>query len=165
LAKASLTLLRCPTLGVHFGRDRIYSGLPNIIFAFGKWKLFSFSLQAHNFSTAKMSNIASASLRQASRLYVRQASSALSRATPLPRALLVASTSKVSRRGYVSETKKDSAQVNVDTAIRADQKAFFAETGKLPENVSMQGTSVDADAMMSPIAGTGNFLKSGIAEY
>jgi len=61
---------------------------------------------------------------------------------------------KISRRGYVHESKKDNAQVNVDTAIRADQKAFFAETGKLPERQTMPGTSVNADAMMSPMAGT-----------
>jgi cysteine desulfurase len=59
---------------------------------------------------------------------------------------------KILRRGYVSETKKDNAQVNVDTAIRAEQKAFFAETGKLPEKI-MPGTGVNADTMMSPMAG------------
>jgi cysteine desulfurase len=59
----------------------------------------------------------------------------------------------MSKRGYVSETKKDSAQVNVDTAIRAEQKAFFAETGKLPEKHIMPGAGTSADAMMSPIAG------------
>ena len=58
-----------------------------------------------------------------------------------------------SRRGYVSETKKGNAQVNVETTIRAEQKAFFAETGKLPEDQGMQDTNVTADAMMSPIAG------------
>jgi len=101
-----------------------------------------------------MSNIAAASLRQASRLCAKQTlPSGLVRTTPLPRAL-ASTTSRVLRRGYVSESKKDSAQVNVDTAIRADQKAFFAETGKLPENQSMQGTTANADAMMSPIAGT-----------
>jgi cysteine desulfurase len=53
----------------------------------------------------------------------------------------------------VSESKKDSAQVNIETAIKADQKAFFAETGKLPENQPISGANVNADAMMSPIAG------------
>lgn len=57
------------------------------------------------------------------------------------------------RRTYVSETKRDNASVNVDTAIRADQKAFFQETGKLPEQQTVPGTSVNADAMMSPMAG------------
>lgn len=53
----------------------------------------------------------------------------------------------------MSETKKGNAQVNVDTAIRAEQKAFFAETGKLPEKQTMPGTTANADAMMSPMAG------------
>jgi cysteine desulfurase len=53
----------------------------------------------------------------------------------------------------VSESKKDSAQVNVETAIRPDQKAFFPETGKLSENISMQDTTAGVDAMTSPIAG------------
>jgi cysteine desulfurase len=39
----------------------------------------------------------------------------------------------------------------------ADQKAFFAETGKLPEKQPMQGTTANADAMMSPIAGIFGF--------
>jgi cysteine desulfurase len=100
-----------------------------------------------------MSNIAS-SLRQASRLCAKQAPSAgLIRATALSQ-VVPASAQKVLRRGYVSATKKDNAQVNVDTAIRADQKAFFAETGKLPENQPMQGTTANADAITSPIAGT-----------
>jgi len=63
------------------------------------------------------------------------------------------SNQNISTRGYVSETKKDSAPVNVDTAIRAEQKAFFAETGRMPENQTVPGTTVNADAMMSPIAG------------
>lgn len=99
-----------------------------------------------------MSNIASVSLRQASRLCVKQVSSSGLARTALPR-VVAPSASKLSRRGYVTESKKNNAQVNVDTAIKADQKAFFAETGKLPENQGMNGTNVNADAMMSPIAG------------
>ncbi len=106
-----------------------------------------------------MSNIASSSLRQASRLCAKQASSAgLIRVAPVSRAGPAAA-QKISRRGYVSETKKDSAQVNVETAIRADQKAFFAETGKLPENQAMRGTTANADAMMSPIAGMSECIR------
>ncbi|KAI9055528.1 hypothetical protein LZ554_000476 [Drepanopeziza brunnea f. sp. 'monogermtubi'] len=103
-----------------------------------------------------MSTIASFSLRQASRLCLRQPASvsALMRsAGKLRSAEMGTKAQKTARRGYVSETKKDSAQVNVDTAIRAEQKAFFAETGKLPENQIVPGTNVNADAMMSPIAG------------
>lgn len=98
-----------------------------------------------------MSNMATTSLRQAARLCVKQSSpsAALLRSSAVSRVAVISN----QRRTYVSETKKDSAQVNVDTAIRADHKAFFQETGKLPENVSMPGTMVDADAMMSPMAG------------
>lgn len=54
----------------------------------------------------------------------------------------------------MSETTRDNAQVsNIDTAIRADQKAFFRETGKSPEHQVVSGTDVTADAMMSPMAG------------
>ena len=59
----------------------------------------------------------------------------------------------VARRYYVSETKPDRATVNVETTIRADQKAFISETGQLPENVRMPGTGLSGDAMMSPAAG------------
>lgn len=100
-----------------------------------------------------MSNIASSSLRQASRLCLKPSipSAGALRANTLPRA--AASAQRSSRRAYVSETKKDNAQVNVDTAIRAEQKAFFKETGVKAETQSAPGTSVAADAMMSPMAG------------
>ncbi|KUJ18067.1 cysteine desulfurase [Mollisia scopiformis] len=101
-----------------------------------------------------MSTLATKSLRQASRLCLKQPASAsnLLRNSATTRVAGIAD-QKTVKRGYVSETKKDSAQVNIDTAIRADQKAFFAETGKLPENQIISGTNVNADAMMSPMAG------------
>lgn len=101
-----------------------------------------------------MSTLATNSLRQASRLCLKQSASAshvLRSAATARMAGIVGQ--KAATRGYVSETKKDSAQVNIDTAIRADQKAFFAETGKLPENQIVPGSNVNADAMMSPMAG------------
>jgi hypothetical protein len=106
-------------------------------------------IRSHNI--INMSNMATTSLRQASRLCLKQpaSSAALLRSSGVSR---VAAISK-QRRNYVSETKKDSAQVNVDTAIRADHKAFFQETGKLPERQPVPGTVVSADAMMSPMAG------------
>jgi cysteine desulfurase len=107
-----------------------------------------------------MSNIASTSLRQASRLCMKQSASStgLLRSSATARVAGI-SCQKISR-GYVSETKKDNAQVNVDTTIRADQKPFFAETGKLLENQRIPGAGANAEAMMSPIAGMQ--LKSGI---
>lgn len=53
----------------------------------------------------------------------------------------------------MSESKPDKAQVNVETAIKADQRAFLSETGKRPEDVKMPGTTMGADVMMSPAAG------------
>lgn len=43
--------------------------------------------------------------------------------------------------------------MNVETAIKADQKAFTAQTGKLPDEMKMPGTGMSADVMMSPAAG------------
>jgi cysteine desulfurase len=74
--------------------------------------------------------------------------------SPSIRATSVSASSRISgRRGYVSESKKDSAQVNIDTAIRADQKKFLQQAGTRPENVEMPITGMSADAMMSPVAG------------
>lgn len=101
-----------------------------------------------------MSSLASTSLRQASRLCLKQSTPpvGLVRGSAFARVASI-SNQKISRRGYVSETKRDSAQVNIDTAIRSEQKAFFKETGKHAEDQSISGTSANADAMMSPIAG------------
>lgn len=62
-------------------------------------------------------------------------------------------TARAPQRNYVSESKADRAQVNVDTAIKADHHAFTAQTGRLPEMVKMPGTEMSADVMMSPTAG------------
>ena len=44
--------------------------------------------------------------------------------------------------------------MNVDTAIQADQNAFIAQTGSLPEKIKVPGTQgISADVMMSPAAG------------
>lgn len=99
-----------------------------------------------------MSTTAATSLRQFSRLCLKQSLSTTGILRSSATRVAGISNQKTSRRGYVSETKKGQAQVNVDTTIRAEQKAFFAETGKLPEKI-MLGTSVNADAMMSPMAG------------
>lgn len=54
----------------------------------------------------------------------------------------------------MSETKATNATVNVDTAIKADQKAFLKETGTRPKDATMPTTGMSADVMMSPTAGT-----------
>lgn len=42
--------------------------------------------------------------------------------------------------------------MNVDTAIKADQHAFTAQTGKLPDNLKIPGTGMTGDVAMSPAA-------------
>lgn len=83
---------------------------------------------------------------------------ALGRSSTLPRVAAV-SAQNISKRNYVSESKKDNAQVSVETAIRGDQKKFFAETGKNAEGQPMMGSSANADAMMSPMAGKMTLFK------
>jgi cysteine desulfurase len=61
--------------------------------------------------------------------------------------------SAASCRNYVSETKSNNATVNIDTTIKADQKAFLKQTGEKAENATMPTTGMSADAMMSPTAG------------
>lgn len=101
-----------------------------------------------------MSNIATTSLRQTSRLCWKQTAfpTSILRSSTVSKVAAI-STQRTCIRSYVSETKKGNAQVNIDTVIRADQKAFFKETGKLPEHQAVPGTVVTADAMMSPMAG------------
>jgi cysteine desulfurase len=60
---------------------------------------------------------------------------------------------KVAGRRYISESTKDAAQVTVESAAKADQKKFFAETGKQLSDQPMQGIAGNADAMMDPMAG------------
>jgi cysteine desulfurase len=100
-----------------------------------------------------MSGLAANTVRQAARICAKQSNSATTLLRTSTFRAAAISGQKVSRRGYVSESKKDSAQVSIDTAVRADQKAFFNETQELPENTIVGGTNVNADAMMSPMAG------------
>lgn len=43
--------------------------------------------------------------------------------------------------------------MNVDSTIKADQKAFLQQTGTRPQDAIMPTTGMSADAMMSPAAG------------
>jgi len=83
-------------------------------------------------------------MRQAARLCSRRASG-----LTLGRVV----TNSSARRTYVSETKKDSATVNVESTIKADHKDFLRQTGTRSENATMPTTGMHADAMMSPAAG------------
>ena len=88
-----------------------------------------------------MSNIAPTIARQALRISSRRYPSSARTIAAL------------GRRNYVSETKPSNATVNVDTTIKADQKAFLNQTGLKAKDATMPTTGMSADAMMSPTAG------------
>ena len=142
-------------------RDKLFPLLPRFLHQLNNPSLlpppFDESHQGPHFfrSTSIMPHLASTSLRQASRLCLqsRASSTGLLRSSPLVIRAAGIPEQRTSRRTYVSESKRDNAQVNIDTTIRADQKAFFQETGKLPESQIVSGTNVSADAMLSPMAG------------
>ncbi|KAF2838410.1 cysteine desulfurase [Patellaria atrata CBS 101060] len=75
--------------------------------------------------------------------------------TPKSRSIIRTSNALASngRRSYVSETKATQATVNVESAIKADQRAFLQKTGVKPKDATMPTTGMDADVMMSPQAG------------
>ncbi|KAL8697813.1 MAG: hypothetical protein Q9201_006913 [Fulgogasparrea decipioides] len=102
-----------------------------------------------------MSNLASRSVQRASRLCARSISSSIRQTSRPPhiRAAAAPCANRNPQRTYVSTTRPDRAEVNVDTTIRTDHHAFTAQTGALPENVKMPTTGMSADAMMSPAAG------------
>ncbi|KAI1110327.1 cysteine desulfurase [Nemania sp. NC0429] len=98
-----------------------------------------------------MANVAATALRRASRLGLKHslASAPLRQPQPVSRfAATAASIPRTSRRGYVSETKRDNAQVNVETAIRLDKKDFMNDKGELV----MPGSASALGAAGSPVA-------------
>ncbi len=92
-----------------------------------------------------MSSIAPTIARQALRIASRRYPASTVARTSLRTA--------ASRRHYVSETKSNNATVNIDTTIKAEQKAFLNKTGEKAEDATMPMTGMSADAMMSPTAG------------
>lgn len=98
--------------------------------------------------------VARQALRQSSRRL--STNSAWAHHAPRTAAAAAAATARLSatgRRSYVSETSSKKASVNVEQTIKADQKAFLAETGIRPQDATMPTTGMSADAMMSPAAG------------
>lgn len=92
-----------------------------------------------------MSHISPSIARQALRIASRRyPSSTFSRFSARP---------AVAHRSYVSGSKPSQATVNVDTTIKADQKAFFKQTGERAQDATMPTTGMSADVMMSPTAG------------
>jgi cysteine desulfurase len=63
----------------------------------------------------------------------------------------------IQQRSYVSETKPINATVNVETAIKADQKAFVKNVRKQLEDLRLPGSNISATATMSPGAGKSSF--------
>lgn len=84
--------------------------------------------------------------RQASRVYSRRLSS---HSTRVPWTFATVR----GTRSYVTETKAGHAQVNVETAIKEEQKSFMKQAGVSPQNVKLPGTPASGDAAMSPSAG------------
>ena len=99
-----------------------------------------------------MVNVASSALRQASRLGLKNAiTSVPRRATPASARIVAASASasaQAPRRNYVSESKRDNAQVATETAIKLDKKDFVNPQGEL----IMPGSAAPANATVSPMA-------------
>ncbi|KAJ5769493.1 Cysteine desulfurase [Penicillium odoratum] len=90
---------------------------------------------------------ATAAWRQASLACSRRLSSSCS----APRRVLA--TGFRGTRSYVTETKAGHAQVNVETAIKEEQKSFMKQTGVTPGSVKLPGSAVSGDSAMSPSAG------------
>jgi cysteine desulfurase len=96
-----------------------------------------------------MSSAAPAAWRQASRVYSRRLAS--QGAWAVPRRVLA--TGVRGGRSYVTETKAGQAQVNVETAIKEEQKSFMKKAGVAPGSVELPSSSTSGDTAMSPSAG------------
>ena len=103
---------------------------------------------------ANVASVASVAIRQSSWLNSKcfLAASSISRNSCRSLSPL-ASARATLRRCYVSDSKVDRAQVNIDTVIEADHHAFTAQTGQLPDKIKVPGMEMHADVMMSPVAG------------
>ena len=102
-----------------------------------------------------MSGYAHSAIRQASRSCSRR----LSTSTALGNTLRLQAAAcpvqpKFPRRNYVSESTPRQAQVSdIDSAIKADQKNFVQQSGKMLSHVKIPGTEMSAETMLSPTAG------------
>ncbi|KAL9100322.1 MAG: hypothetical protein Q9163_004285 [Psora crenata] len=102
-----------------------------------------------------MSKTAASATKHISRFSSRRLASShgLGRSTNQPRIPPASAASRTPGRTYVSRSQPNKAEVNVETAIKADRGVFVAQTGKLPEDIKMPGTEMSSDVMMSPTAG------------
>lgn len=94
-----------------------------------------------------MANVATTAWRQASRLGLKRTLSSARVVPALSRAAAVAPC-RASRRSYVSGTKQQNAQVNVETAIKFDKKDFMNEKGEMV----MPGMGTAINPTGSPVA-------------
>lgn len=117
----------------------------NLLLLAGGKKLFHTNIHLFSHPPA-MPTFTPTSARQALRIASRRYPSSTFSRTP-------ARTAGIVRRHYVSETKPSNATVSVESAVKADQKAFFKETGNRPQDAVMPTTGLAADAMLSPTAG------------
>lgn len=97
-----------------------------------------------------MHGLSPSTLRQASRACTRHLTS--TRPAHIPSSRLLPSSIQSLHRTYVSTSDPAKAQVTIDTAIKADQKAFLNQTGSRPQDVTLPGSMVTGDAAMSPQA-------------
>jgi cysteine desulfurase len=106
-----------------------------------------------------MANLAPSVLRQASRLASKSALSATSRhgATALSRAAAATPARAACKRCYVTQSKTDHAQVQVDTAIRLDR----AELEKAEAALAAKNGST---THVSPMAGKRCCTGDGFSE-
>lgn len=102
-----------------------------------------------------MSSITPSALRQASRVCSKRVtlSNNLCASSVSPRCVVATGGRLPSKRTYVSDSNSNKAQASVDTAIKAEQKAFVNQTGTKPQDVSVPGSAASGDTLMSPSAG------------
>ncbi|KAG8526660.1 uncharacterized protein KY384_008089 [Bacidia gigantensis] len=94
-----------------------------------------------------MSQPVSKGVRQASRLIPHSCSCPRSIIRPCPR-----SVGTTAKRNYVAPSHPSKAQVNVETTMQADQRAFIQQTGQLPSDIKLPGSQLSSDIAMSPAA-------------
>jgi cysteine desulfurase len=102
----------------------------------------------------EMSTPAPATCRLALRSCVRQCGRSQRASQTIRRPVLYPTYSlSTPRRSYVTESKPVQATVNIDTAIKAEQKSFLRQTGKDAKEQLLPTSGMTADAMLSPQAG------------
>jgi cysteine desulfurase len=101
-----------------------------------------------------MSGPAAAAVRSASRHCTRRLSSTSFPRRPAATRTTLPCVQGRNQRTYVSHSRPSQAQVSdVEGAIRADQRKFVEQSGKLPSDTTLPGSGLSGDVAMSPAAG------------